>query len=66
MNLIIILYFVLVYRAIHGNVLKNKGINLQTLEDKDMTLLLENNIRGGISSLMNDRYVQPDENKKII
>ena len=28
--------------------LKNTGINLQTLQDKDMILLLENNIRGGI------------------
>ena len=26
--------------------LKYKGINLQTLQDKDMILLLENNIRG--------------------
>ena len=29
--------------------LKYTGINLQTLQDKDMILLLENNIRGGIS-----------------
>ena len=42
------------------------GINLQTLQDKDMILLLENNIRGGISSVMGDRYVKSDENKKII
>ena len=32
--------------------LKYTGINLQTLQDKDMILLLENNIRGGISSVM--------------
>ena len=31
-----------------------------------MILLLENNIRGGISSVMGDRYVKSDENKKII
>ena len=31
-----------------------------------MILLLENNIRGGISSVMGDRYVQSDENKKIL
>ena len=31
-----------------------------------MILLLENNIRGGISSVMGDRYVKSDENKKIL
>ena len=31
-----------------------------------MILLLENNIRGGISSVMGDRYVQSDKNKKIL
>ena len=31
-----------------------------------MILLLENNIRGGISSVMGDRYVRSDENKKIL
>ena len=31
-----------------------------------MILLLENNIRGGISSVMEDRYVILDENKKIL
>ena len=46
--------------------LKYIGINLQTLQDKDMILLLENNIRGGISSVMGDRYIQSDENKKIL
>ena len=46
--------------------LKYTGINLQTLQDKDMILLLENNIRGGISSVMGDRYVKSDDNKKII
>ena len=46
--------------------LKYTGINLQTLQDKDLILTLENNIRGGISSLMGDRYVKSDENKKII
>ena len=30
-----------------------------------MILLLENNIRGGISSVMGDRYIQSDEDKKI-
>ena len=31
-----------------------------------MILLLENNIRGGISSVMGDRYVKSNENKKIL
>ena len=46
--------------------LKYPGINLQTLQDKDMILLLENNIRGGIPSVMGDRYIKSDENKKIL
>ena len=41
-------------------------MNLQTLQDKDLILTLENIIRGGISSVMGDRYVESDENKKII
>ena len=31
-----------------------------------MILLLEKTLRGGISSVMGDRYVQSDENKKIL
>ena len=31
-----------------------------------MILLLENNIRGGISSFLGDRYVQSDKSKKIL
>ena len=46
--------------------LKYTGINLQTLQDKDMILLLENNIRGGISSVMGDRYIKSDVNKMIL
>ena len=46
--------------------LKYTDIKLQTLQDKDMILLIENNIRGGISSVMGDRYVKSDENKKIL
>ena len=46
--------------------LKCTGFNLQTQQDKDMILLLENNIRGGISSVMGDRYVISDEIKKIL
>ena len=45
--------------------LKYTGINLQTLQDKEMILLLENNIRGGISSVMGDKYIKSDDNKMI-
>ena len=31
-----------------------------------MIMLLENNMRGGISSVKGDRYVQKDANKKIL
>ena len=46
--------------------LKYTDIKLKTLQDKDLILLLENNIRGGISSVMGDRYVKSHENKKIL
>ena len=46
--------------------LKNTDIKLQTLQDKDMILLIENNIRGGISSVMRDRYVKSDENNTVL
>ena len=46
--------------------LKYTGINLQTLQDKDLILTLENNIRGGKRSVMGDRHVNSDENKKIL
>ena len=46
--------------------LKYTGIKLQTLQDKDMILLLEKNIRGDISSVMVDRYVKSIANKKDI
>ena len=46
--------------------MKYTDIKLQTLQDKDLILLLENNIRGGISSVMSDGYVKTDDNKKII
>ena len=46
--------------------LKYTGINLQTLQDKDMILLIQKNIRGGVSSVMGDRYIKSDENKKIL
>ena len=46
--------------------MKYTDINLQTLQDKDMILLLENNVRGGISSIMGVRYLKSDKNKKIL
>ena len=46
--------------------LKYTDIKLQTLQDKDLILLIENNIRGGISSVMGDRYVKSNKNKKIL
>ena len=46
--------------------LKYTDIKLQTLQDKVLILLIENNIRGGISSVMGDRYVKSDENKNIL
>ena len=45
--------------------LKYTTIKLQTLQDKDLILLIENNIRGGISSVMGDRYVKSDEKKRF-
>ena len=42
--------------------MKYTDIKLQTLQDKDLILLIENNIRGGISSVMG----KSDENKKIL
>ena len=46
--------------------LKYTDSKLQTLQDKDLILLIENNIRGGISSVMGDRYVKSDEKKANI
>ena len=46
--------------------MKYTDIKVQTLQDKDFILLIENIIRGGISSVMGDRYVKSDENKKIL
>ena len=45
--------------------LKLTNIKLDFIKDKDLLLLLENNIRGGISSVMGDRFVESNENKQI-
>ena len=42
------------------------GINLQTLQDKDIISTLEINLCGCISSVLEDRYVKSDANKKIL
>ena len=41
--------------------LKYTDIKIQTLQDKDMVLLLENLLRGGVGSVMGDRFVQSDD-----
>ena len=46
--------------------LKYTNNRLQTLQEKDMILLMENNIRGDISCVFGDRYVKSDENKNIL
>ena len=46
--------------------MKYTGINLQTLQDKDLSLTLQNNVRGDISTVMGDRFVKIDENKNIL
>ena len=46
--------------------LKYTRINLQTLQDKVLILTLKSKKRGGISSVMGDRYVKSDEIKKIL
>ena len=46
--------------------LKYTNIRLQTLQDKEMILLLENGIRGGISGISGDRYVKSGKNKNIV
>ena len=46
--------------------LKYTDIKLQTLQDKDLILLVENKIRGGISSVMGDRYIKSDEDNSIL
>ena len=41
-------------------------IKLQSLQDIQLILILENTFRGGISSVMRDRYVKSNRNKKIL
>ncbi len=46
--------------------LKHTGIELDYIKDPDMMFCIENNIRGGISSVMGDRYVESDDKTKIL
>ena len=46
--------------------LKNTGKNWLTLRDKELILILEFNIRGGISSVMGNRDVKSDGKKDNI
>ena len=46
--------------------LKYLDNKLQTLQDKDLILFLENIIRGGNSSVLGVRFVKSDDNEKII
>ena len=46
--------------------LKMTKIKLDFINDKHLLLPLENNIRGGISSVMGDRYLEADENAKFL
>ena len=41
-------------------------IKLDSIKDKELLLLLENNIRGGNSSVMGPRFIESDENTKLL
>ena len=60
------LYFVSLPGYTWGCGLKHTNIKLQTLQDKEMILLLENGIRGGITGIMGDRHVKSDKNTNIL
>ena len=45
--------------------MKHTHIKLQTLQDKDLILTLEDIIRGGVNSIMGDRYVQSGDKKRF-
>ena len=46
--------------------MKHTDMKLQTLQDQDLVLTLEDKLRGGVSSIMGYRYVQSGDNKKIL
>ena len=41
-------------------------VKLDYIKESKLLLLLENNIRGRISSVMGDRYIKLDDNKKLL
>ena len=61
-----LLYFVSLPGYTWACGLKHTNIRLQTLHDKEMILLLENGVRGGISGVMGDKYVKSDKDKNIL
>ena len=46
--------------------LKLTKIKLDFIKDKQLLLLLENNIRGGISSVMGPRFIESNEKTKLL
>ena len=48
-----------------GAGMKDTKLRLQIFQDEDTILLFENRIRGGISSVLGDRYVISDDKKVI-
>ena len=51
---------------IWGCGMKYTNISIQAIQDKDMIVLFESNILGGISIGLRDRYVKSDDDKKIL
>ena len=46
--------------------LEKTKIKLDFIKIKELSLLLENNIRGGVSSVMGPRYIESDEITKLL
>ena len=46
--------------------MKYTDIKLQKIQREDLILTSGNNIKGGLSSVMGDRYVVSDDMKKIL
>ena len=61
-----LLYFVSLPGYTWACGLKHINIRLQTLQDKEMILLIENGIRGGVSGIMGNSYIKSDKDKNIL